>query len=190
LLASSRKWIIDPKLSPEISWNYGVSISYDFLMKKSKNSFNIDFYRTQFVNQMVVDRDVSYQTIYFNNLKGQSFSNVLQTELNIALTKRFDYRLTYKLMDVEAELNQQVKQQLMVQKHRWLTNLSFKSLNKKWEANITGVLNGKMRLKMTEFSSGPKTFNTISSMYATVNAQITYIYKKWDFYIGGENLTN
>ena len=190
LLASSRKWIIDPKLTPEISWNYGVSISYDFLIKKRKNSFNIDFYRTQFVNQMVVDRDVSNQKIYFNNLQGQSFSNVLQTELNFALTKRFDYRLTYKLMDVEAALNQQVQQQLMVQKHRWLTNLSFTSLNKKWEANITGVLNGKMRLKMTEFSSGPKTFNTNSSMYATINAQITYIYKKWDFYIGGENLTN
>ena len=139
---------------------------------------------------MVVDRDVSNQTIYFNNLQGQSFSNVLQTELNIALTKRFDYRLTYKLMDVEAELNQQVQQQLMVQKHRWLSNLSFKSLNKKWESNITGVLNGKMRLKMAPISNDPKTFNTTSSMYATINAQITYIYKKWDFYIGGENLTN
>ena len=23
-----------------------------------------------------------------------------------------------------------------------------------------------------------------------INAQITHVYKKWDFYVGGENLTN
>lgn len=190
LLASSRKWIIDPKITPEISWNYGASISYDFFIKKRKNTLNIDFYRTQFVNQMVIDRDVSFQAIYFNNLQGQSFSNVLQTELNLALTKTVDFRLTYKLMDVEAPFNNVVTQQVMVQKHRWLTNLSYKSQNKKWEANITGVLNGKMRMKMTSFTYGAKTFDSQTSIYPTVNAQVTYIYKKWDFYLGGENLTN
>jgi len=29
-----------------------------------------------------------------------------------------------------------------------------------------------------------------SRMYPMMNAQITHIYKKFDFYIGGENLTN
>jgi len=29
-----------------------------------------------------------------------------------------------------------------------------------------------------------------SNVYPMVNAQITHVYKRWDFYIGGENLTN
>jgi hypothetical protein len=29
-----------------------------------------------------------------------------------------------------------------------------------------------------------------SPTYAMINAQITHIYKKFDFYLGGENLTN
>ncbi len=190
LLASSRKWIIDSKITPEISWNYGASITYEFKIKKSKNTLNIDFYRTQFVNQMIVDRDVSSQAIYFNNLKGESYSNTLQTELNLAISRTLDFRLTYKLMDVKAPFNNVIAQQVMVQKHRWLTHLSYKSQNKKWEANITGVLNGKMRMKMTSFTYGAKTFDTQTSIYPTVNAQITYIYKKWGFYLGGENLTN
>jgi len=190
LLASSRKWIVDSKITPEISWNYGASITYDFLIKKRKNTLNIDFYRTQFVNQMVVDRDVSFEAIYFKNLKGKSYSNTLQTELNFVISKSFDFRLTYKLMDVKAPFNNVVAQQIMVQKHRWLSHLSYKSQNKKWEANITGVLNGKMRMKMTSFTYGAKTFDTQTAIYPTVNAQITYIYKKWDFYLGGENLTN
>jgi hypothetical protein len=32
--------------------------------------------------------------------------------------------------------------------------------------------------------------NLQSPAYPIVNAQITHIYKKWNFYLGGENLTN
>lgn len=190
LLASSRKWIVDQTITPEVSWNYGASVAYDFYINKNKNSLTVDFYRTQFVSQLVVDRDVSLDAIYFNNIKGNSFSNTLQIELNMAISKTIDFRLTYKRMDVEAPFNNRMAQQLMVQKNRWLAHINFKSQNKKWEANITGVLNGKMRMKMFSQTYGAKLFDSETEIYPTVNAQITYIYKKWNFYIGGENLTN
>ena len=83
-----------------------------------------------------------------------------------------------------------MKQQLMTQKNRWLSNISYTSKNKKWEANATAVLNGEMRMIMYSTVYKPKPFERITPKYFILNAQITYIYKKWDFYIGGENLTN
>lgn len=190
LLASSRSWNVENAMEPEISWNYGASVSYDFFIQKRKNTLTVDFYRTQFVRQLIVDRDVSYDVIYFRNMEGKSFSNTLQAELNLALTKQFDFRFTYKMLDVQAPYNGKIVQQMMVPKHRWLTHLSFISQNKKWEANVTGVLNGKMRMKMFSSTYGAKVFDSETEIYPTVNAQITYVYKKWDFYLGGENLTN
>lgn len=190
LLASSRNWNVDNTVVPEISWNYGASFTSDFYIQKRKNTITIDFYRTQFVSQLIVDRDISYDVIYFKNVSGKSFSNTFQAELNMVLMKQLDLRLTYKMLDVKAPYNGEMTQQVMVPKHRWLTHISYVSQNKKWEANITGVLNGKMRMKMFSSTYGAKVFDSETVMYPTVNAQVTYVYKKWDFYLGGENLTN
>ncbi|MBI1836482.1 MAG: TonB-dependent receptor plug domain-containing protein [Flavobacteriia bacterium] len=190
LLASSRKWFIDSKAQQEISWNYGGSIVYDFFIKKRKNTFTLDLYRTQFVNQLIVDRDISIDAIYFRNIQNQSFSNTLQAELNLSISQSFDFRVTYKHIDVQAPFNNQMRQQVMVQKNKWLTNLSYRSKNKKWEANCSLILNGKMRMTMVSLSNGIETKNSQTPMYPIINGQVTYIYKKWDFYIGGENLGN
>lgn len=190
LMASSRNWIVDATIMPESSWNFGGSLSVDFMLKQRKNNFTLDFYRTQFVNQLVVDREISFDAIYFLNSKGKSYSNTLQAEINFSLSKTFELRFTYKLMDVKAEYNQQLEQQIMTQKHRWLTNISYTSRNKKWEANATGVLNGKMRMNMLSLTYGPQVIDKQTPMYVMINAQVTYIHKKWDFYVGGENLSN
>jgi outer membrane receptor for ferrienterochelin and colicins len=190
LLATSRKWDIDKSITLESSWNYGASLVYDFFTNKRKNTLTIDFYRTDFVNQLIIDRDQSYETIYFLNSNGKSFSNAIQTELNLALSKTLDFKITYKYLDVKGLYNNQMKQQLMTQKNRWLSNISYTSKNKKWEANATAVLNGEMRMIMYSTVYKPKPFERITPKYFILNAQITYIYKKWDFYIGGENLTN
>lgn len=190
LLASSRKWFIDSMILPEVSWNFGSSIVYDFFIRKLKNTFTLDYYRTQFVNQLIIDRDVSIHELYFKNVQGESFSNTIQAELALALTKTFDFRLTYKHLDVKAPFNGIVKEQVMVQKHRWLMNLAFKSKNKKWESNVSFILNGQMRMTMVSLSGGVETKNSRTPSYPIINGQITYIYKKWDFYIGGENLGN
>ena len=33
-------------------------------------------------------------------------------------------------------------------------------------------------------------FLYISTIFSILNAQITHVYKRWEFYLGGENLTN
>ncbi|MBI2257457.1 MAG: TonB-dependent receptor [Flavobacteriia bacterium] len=190
LLATSRAWNLPNKIELEESWNVGFSLNIDFYIKKRKNNFIIDFYRTDFVNQLIVDRDQSAYELYFLFSKGKSYSNAFQTEINFVLRKGLEFRQTYKYLDVKGYYNGSMRPQLMTQKHRFLSHLSYISKNKKWETSLTGVLNGKMRMNMFSDIYELKMFEKYTPRFITVNAQITYIYKKWDFYLGGENLSN
>ena len=43
------------------------------------------------------------------------------------------------------------------------------------------------QISSNEFTSGEQ--NT-SSVYAMLSAQVTHVYRRWEFYLGGENLGN
>ena len=49
------------RLTPEISWNYGINLTKEFTLGKRDGLV----YRTDFVNQVVVDFDQSPQTVVF-----------------------------------------------------------------------------------------------------------------------------
>ena len=83
LLASSKQWIAPSEVRPEISWNFGGSIVQEFKIFKRKASITLDAYRTFFVNQLIIDRDVNSSKVVFNNLNSPSISNSFQTELSI-----------------------------------------------------------------------------------------------------------
>ena len=71
LLASSRNFtVLDSNgktygLNPEIAWNYGLSFSQRFLIFNKKADVGIDFYNTDFRNQVVVDLFNSPQEVNF-----------------------------------------------------------------------------------------------------------------------------
>jgi outer membrane receptor for ferrienterochelin and colicins len=190
LLATSRAWVIDTEVLPEISWNVGGSFVYEFSFSNRKASISSDFYHTYFENQLVVDRDFSTNHIYFKNVEGASFSNSFQTELSLPLLKNFDVRLAYKYLDVQSNLGGIMQQQVMIPKHRGFLNLAYFSRNKRWEYDLTINLIGKSRLHMAHLPDNSYTNNNESQAYPMINANITHVYKKWDFYIGGENLAN
>ncbi|MDC0297264.1 hypothetical protein OAK92_01690, partial [Crocinitomicaceae bacterium] len=57
------------QIIPEVSWNVGGSIYQEFDMKNNPASITVDFYRTWFENQLVVDRE--NDLIRFSNLENQ-----------------------------------------------------------------------------------------------------------------------
>ncbi len=186
LLANAKTWIVPAELLPEISWNFGGSIVHEFKLFKRKGSISTDFYHTLFQNQLVVDRDANFNQIIFKNLSGQSYSNSFQTELSIEPLKNFEIRLAYKYLDVKAEYAGEMQQQVMIPKHRGFVNLGYITRNKRWEFNTTLSVFGTSRLPAIGLTDLPSE----SEIYPMLNAQITHVYKRWDFYIGGENLTN
>jgi outer membrane receptor protein involved in Fe transport len=77
----------------------------------------------------------------------------------------------------------------MVPTHRFLTTLSYSSRNKRWEFASSLSVYGAMRLPNFTLNNVLYS-NEKSNAYPIINAQVTHIYKKWEFYVGVENLTN
>jgi outer membrane receptor protein involved in Fe transport len=192
LLANSKQWIAPAETKPEISWNIGASIVHEFKFLSQKASLTLDYYHTRFRNQLVVDRDESVNAIVFTNLEEGSYSNSFQTELSISPFKNFDVRLAYKFLDVKAEYGGEMRQQVMIPRNRGFVNLAYRTRNKRWEFDLTCSVFGASRLPVQTNSADTTLilFNTKGQVYPMVNGQITYVYKKWNFYLGGENLTN
>ena len=192
LLASSKQWIAPSETKPEISWNIGGSLVHEMKIFERKATISLDFYHTRFENQLIVDRDDAINAIVFSNLKNSSFSNSFQTEFSFSPIKNLDIRLAYKFLDVQAKYGNEMRQQVMIPRHRGFVNLAYRSRNKRWEYDFTCSIFSPSRLPIQRDMTNDTLLisDMKSRMYPMINAQITHIYKKFDFYIGGENLTN
>ena len=186
LLASSKTWLRPVELLPEISWNFGGSIVQEFKLFKQKANLTLDYYHTLFQNQLIVDRDQDPQAIQFKNLDGKSYSNSFQTELSFSVVKNLNMRVAYKFLDVKSEYAGKMQQQVMIPRQRGFFNIAYITRNKRWEYDATLSVFGESRLPGIAPTDGVE----YSKVYPMVNAQITHVMKKWDLYIGGENLTN
>ena len=192
LLASSKQWIAPSETKPEISWNIGGSLVHEMKIFERKATISFDFYHTRFENQLIVDRDDAINAIVFSNLKNSSFSNSFQTEFSFSPIKNLDIRLAYKFLDVEAKYGNEMRQQVMIPRQRGFVNIAYITRNKRWEYDFTCSVFSPSRLPIQrDFSNDTLLISDMKSpIYAMINAQITHIYKKFDFYLGGENLTN
>ena len=192
LLASSKQWIAPSETKPEISWNIGGSLVHEMKIFERKASISLDFYHTRFENQLIVDRDDAINAIVFSNLKNSSFSNSFQTEFSFSLIKNLDIRLAYKFLDVQAKYGNEMRQQVMIPRQRGFVNIAYITRNKRWEYDFTCSVFSPSRLPIQRDMTNDTLLisDMKSPIYAMINAQITHIYKKFDFYLGGENLTN
>ena len=192
LLASSKQWIAPSETKPEISWNIGGSLVHEMKIFERKATISLDFYHTRFENQLIIDRDETVNTVVFSNIKNSSFSNSFQTEFSFSPIKNLDIRLAYKFLDVQAKYGNEMRQQVMIPRHRGFVNLAYRSRNKRWEYDFTCSIFSPSRLPIQRDMTNDTLLisDMKSRMYPMINAQITHVYKKFDFYIGGENLTN
>ncbi len=180
-------------LEPEIAWNYGASLVQDFKIGKVKNTFTIDFYRTDFENQVLVDLDRSPQELWFYNLNGKSYSNSFQAVWDIFPTNNLEFHLAYKWYDIKADYMDGKRQVPFTSQNRGLFTASY-STNEtekkdKWAFDFTLQYIGKQCLPDT--SQNPADFQrrSYSPDYALMNAQISrYFSDKLRVYVGVENL--
>src|SRR4030095_6323108 len=88
-------------LNPEIAWNEGISLDQKFKLFSRPASIAVDFFRSDFQNQVVVDMDKTARDINFYDLSGKSYSNSFQIEVNHEVLNKLDLRLAYRLFDVK-----------------------------------------------------------------------------------------
>ena len=177
-------------LKPEIAWNKGISVDQKFKLFHRAANLGIDFFRNDFVNQVVVDVE-NPGTIKFYNLQGKSYSNSLQAEVSFMPVQRLDVRLAYRLFDVKTTYGDQLLQKPLTAQNRAFANLAYEV--KGWKFDYTVSYNGSKRLPST--ASNPATYQRAdySPSFVTMNAQVSKTLGKqhtFDVYVGGENLTN
>ena len=190
LLASSRHLIIQSGIQQEEAWNYGINLTQIVDIADRELNINAEVYRTDFINQMVIDRDRNVTQIFIYNLDGKSYSNSYQIEVSYELIPRLDVVAAFRYNDVKMTINGKLEREPLVNHYKGLLNLSYKTNLDKWQFDFTTVLNGDSRLPNT--SSNPVKYQrpVNGPSYAIINAQITKYFKKWNLYVGTENLTN
>ena len=188
MLSSNRIWVNMATLQPEISWNIGGSLVQSFDVFQMPSTFTLDYFHTRFENQLILDMEDQY-FVYFYNLQGVSYSNTVQAELITEPMKNMELRFIYKYTDVKTTFGGVFQQRMMVPTHRGLFNISYKTNDNRWEFDFTTSVMGMMRLTHIHNTDGPP-LPEKSEAFAILNTQITHLWKNWDFYIGGENLTN
>ena len=189
-MASNRKWIVNPNLTPEDGITSGITFTQKFLTNDHVSTFSVDYFYTHFLNQLIVDMDVDPNEIHIYNTNSTSFSHSVQAELTIKPYKVLELRGAFKYYNVQATYNDELQQKAFVPKYRVLLNIGYESRNKKWLVDVTGNWVGRKRLPST--ATNPEIYQRaeISDDYWLLNSQITYNFKKFSVYIGGENLLN
>ena len=182
-------------LNPEIAWNYGLSFIQKFKVAGKDAEVILDYYRTDFQNQAVVDVDASPQQVLFYNLDGKSFANSFQAEFNIELIRHLNFKTSYKYYDVQTQFQTGQLQRALQAKHRFFANVAYethiKDKGQQWKFDVTYNWLGEQRLPNT--SSNPEAYQLgdYAPAFAVVNAQVTRTFSStFEVYVGGENIGN
>jgi outer membrane receptor for ferrienterochelin and colicin len=195
---SSRQILITPSilggaygLLPEIAWNKGVSIDQKCILFGNAATIGLDYFRNDFSNQVIVDIESAKQ-LKFYNLKGASFSNSFQSELNVTPIKKLDVRIAYRYFDVEETYNGQLKSRPYISKHRAFLSIDYATANE-WKFNYTITYNGPKRIVNNIDYPTFAALSTSSPNYYLMNVQVSKTFGKhhpMDIYAGVENIAN
>ena len=193
LFSSNRLIQIDKKngsiygLMPEKAYNYGFSFIQGFTFLKNQGQFSIDYYKTDFINQVIVDWE-NPKTVFFYNLDGKSYSNSFQLEIDYNLFRKLDLKIAYKNQKTLTDYKIGRLQRPLTPENRFFLNLSYikdKNGLDTWRFDYTLQGIGKQRIPENILNFD----DSFSKKYFISNFQITKVFsEKFELYSGIENL--
>ena len=197
VLVSSRQVNIIPStaggaygLKPEVAWNKGISIDQKLQLFSRAASIGVDFFRNDFVDQVVVDLEAPRQ-IKFYNLQGKSYSNSFQAEFSFIPIQKLDIKFAYRLFDVKTTYGTSLLQKPLTARDRAFANIGYETNG--WKLDYTITYTGNKRIPSTDANPPLYQRPQKSPSFMMMNAQVSKTVGKknpFEIYIGGENLTN
>lgn len=186
LLANARPLVFQENEIFEEAWNYGLSLTQDLNLFDRPLHLSAEYYRTDFLKQLVVDRESSANQISLEQLNGKSFANSYQLELRYELLPRLDVTAAYRINDVRQTINNKLLLKPLTSKYKGLIALNYTDRFKKWMFDYTVQFNGGGRVPVIlEQGIGQE---AEFPAYTVMNAQISKFFRYWDIYLGSENL--
>ena len=175
-------------LRPEKAWNYGGSFQQGFSLFNKQGDLTVDYYRTQFQDQVVVDWETA-RFIRFYNLEGESFANSFQLSLDYAPFENTAFRFAYKNYQVKTTFTNGLQQRPLQPENRFFANAEYNNVTeegKGWRFDATYHFVGSQRLPENPRDG----LAAMAGAYGLWNAQISRVFSPgFEVYLGGENLT-
>jgi len=192
LLASSKQFSREEDLRMEDAWNFGANFTQKYTLGDKAGHLSIDAFRTDFNNQVVLDRQHVRDKILIFNLDGKSFSNSLLVMVSQEIIQGLEVKFAYKYNDVKLDTRHGFHRRILLPPHRGLVTIGYETPNEKWSFHGNLQLTG-----WTEFPENwqfpdelIQDHDGFSPAYQNLGGQITRRFERWEFYIGGENLLN
>ena len=182
----------------EDAWTFGGNLTYYLPFGASSNTYlSIDYFRTQFAQQMVVDYEYAPNQIRFYALNGnRSYTDNFQLDFSVDPIERFNITATFRYTNARIELDGKgLVEKPMTSSFKGVLNLQYATNLNKWIFDFTASLNGSCRvynfMKNMKDADGNLLYkNGRTPVYPMLYAQVTRRFKGWDVYLGAENLTN
>ncbi len=182
----------------EDAWTFGGNLTYYLPFGASSNTYlSIDYFRTQFAQQMVVDYEHQVNAINFYALNGKrSYTDNFQLDFSVDPVERFNITATFRYTNAKIELEGQgLVEKPMTSRFKGVLNLQYATRLSKWIFDFTASLNGSWRvynfMEDLRGADGELLYKDgRTPVYPMLYAQVTRRFKGWDVYLGAENLTN
>ncbi|MFI3321204.1 MAG: TonB-dependent receptor [Rikenellaceae bacterium] len=191
MLATGREINIADDINPlERGFTAGGSLTQTFnLGQDPAASISVDYFRSQFTDQVIVDQETNAYQIMFYNLDGRSLTDTYQIDFSYAPFERFNLFATYRYNDTEVTLKNNMSVVTpLVNKFKGLVNLQYATKFDRWTFDFTAQINGQSRLPVQD---GMLTSTAdYSPVYPMFYGQVTHRVRKIDYYIGCENIGN
>ena len=188
--ASNRRIILSESPRPESIWNFGSSMASHMHLFEKPLTLVLDYFYTDFLNQLIYDQDQGSDKLVIYNLQGRSFAHSLQIEAQYELVKHLKMKAAYKYYDVQQTTNGKLQQVTFTPRDRYFLNLGYATDFEKWQIDFTWSLNGPNRLPSSPTEPGDLQVDSFSPWYSMVSGQISKGFLWGNIYIGGENLLN
>lgn len=187
VLSSARLLKIN-NLEIESAVNIGSSINTTLELFEIPFIFDLDFYSTNFVNQVIADYDSSIDSIIFKNVKNESYTNNYQAQVSFNLIPELELAFAYRYNDIKSIFGNEKLIQPLQSPGRILVTGSYLSHKKDFQFDGTLIWNSSGRLPNFIYSHETNE-NTFKNFFR-FNLQVTKKFGELEFYIGGENLSN
>lgn len=194
VMATGRKIVFDRDLQRlEKGLTYGGSLTQTFrLGSDNEASLSVDVFRSELLNQIIVDQEYNSSEIRFYNLNGKSYTNTYQGDFNWTPFTGFDLMATFRWNDTKVTLNRSDDtfvdvEKPLVDRFKGVLNLQYATKFKRWTFDVTAQVNGQSRLPNQDGTV--ENFN-YSPVYPMFFAQVTRKFKAIDVYLGCENIAN
>jgi outer membrane receptor for ferrienterochelin and colicins len=198
IFASSRTISMDDQgegsygLNPEIAWNYGLSYLHKTTLFGNSVSLSLDYFITDFSQQVIVDYDASPREVQFYNLNESSTAKSFQVELNYELHSLWDFRIAYQLNDVVIAYKKGALQKPLQPRETYFVNMGYQSKkikDRQWKWDMTYNRVGAQRIPDTSQNPIAYQLEEFSNQTQLLHFQLTYVLSNnLEFYAGAENI--